>query len=222
MNNFVSHSVTNYIIAVSMVFLLSACSSRLPDTTEQSDFLSDYQRLTETDTASGQIIKSWISDDFTAESPKTKLIFTPVVFKPLHEDNKMGKQFMTVLLSYTNQQIKSELAKRYQLTETAELGVLRFEGVVTAVKVTNKDFKPYEVLTVMLIVAGTQLAIGNRDADTSIYFEWKMTDSVSKKPYLEAIRKNKGEQMSNKDQAITLEELKAAVDTIAAEVLPAA
>ncbi|QXO64917.1 DUF3313 domain-containing protein [Morganella morganii] len=222
MNNFVSHSVTNYIIAVSMVFLLSACSSRLPDTTEQSDFLSDYQRLTETDTASGQIIKSWISDDFTAESPKTKLIFTPVVFKPLHEDNKMGKQFMTVLLSYTNQQIKSELAKRYQLTETAELGVLRFEGVVTAVKVTNKDFKPYEVLPVMLIVAGTQLAIGNRDADTSIYFEWKMTDSVSKKPYLEAIRKNKGEQMSNKDQAITLEELKAAVDTIAAEVLPAA
>ena len=32
----------------------------------------------------------------------------------------------------------------------------------------------------MLIVAGTQLAIGNRDADTSMYFEWKITDSVSK------------------------------------------
>ncbi len=222
MNNFASHSVTNCIIAVSMVFLLSACSSRLPDHTEQSDFLSDYQRLTETATASGEVIKSWRADDFTAENPKTKLIFTPVVFKPLNENNKMGKQFMAVLLNYTNQQIKGELAKRYQLTETAAPGVLRFEGVVTAVKVTNKDFKPYEVLPVMLIVAGTQLAIGNRDADTSMYFEWKITDSVSKKPYLEAIRKNKGEQMSNKDQTITLQELKAAVDTIAAEVLPAA
>lgn len=119
MNNFASHSVTKYIIAVSVVFLLSACSSRLPDHTEQSDFLSDYQRLAETETASGEVIKSWRSDDFTAESPKTKLIFTPVVFKPLNENNKMGKQFMTVLLNYTNQQIKSELAKRYQLTETA-------------------------------------------------------------------------------------------------------
>lgn len=171
MNNFASHSVTKYIIAVSVVFLLSACSSRLPDHTEQSDFLSDYQRLAETETASGEVIKSWRADDFTAESPKTKLIFTPVVFNPLNENNKMGKQFMTVLLNYTNQQIKSELAKRYQLTETAAPGVLRFEGVVTAVKVTNKDFKPYEVLPVMLIVAGTQLAIGNRDADTSMYFE---------------------------------------------------
>ncbi|RUT64450.1 DUF3313 domain-containing protein (plasmid) [Morganella morganii] len=222
MNNFASHSVTKYIIAASMAFLMSACSNRLPDTTEQSDFLSDYQRLTETDTASSHVIKSWLSEDFTAESPKAKLIFTPVVFKPLNENNKMGKQFMTVLLSYINQQIKSELAKQYLLTETAAPGVLRFEGVVTAVKVTNKDFKPYEVLPVMLIVAGTQLAIGNRDADTSVYFEWKITDSVSKKPYLEAIRKNKGEQMSNKDQTITLQELKAAVDTIAAEVLPAA
>ena len=52
------------------------------------------------------MIKSWRADDFTAESPKTKLIFTPVVFKPLNENNKMGKQFMTVLLNYTNQQIK--------------------------------------------------------------------------------------------------------------------
>lgn len=222
MNNFASYSVTKYIIAASVVLLLSACSGRLPDHTEQSDFLSDYQHLTETETASGHMIKSWIAGDFTAESPKTKLIFTPVVFNPLNKNNKMDKPFMAALLNYTNQQIKSELAKQYELTEAAAPGVLRFEGVVTAVNVTNKDFRPYEVLPVMLIVAGTQLAIGNRDADTSIYFEWKITDSVSKKPYLEAIRKNKGEQMSNKDQTITLEELKAAVDTIAAEILPAA
>lgn len=220
-SNVTKNTVTKSIITAAALFLLAACSSRLPDTTEQSGFLSDYQRLNEENTVSGNKIKAWTSTEFRTDKPETKLIFTHVSFRPLNKNNQMGKQFMAVLLNYTNQQIKQELAKHYTLTETAAPGVLHFSGVITSVSLTNKEIKPYEVLPVMLIIAGTQLAVGNRDVDTNLFFEWKITESVTKMAHLEAIRKNNGVQLSNKQQQITLDDLKEAVDTIAAEILPA-
>lgn len=70
------NTVTKSIITAAALFLLAACSSRLPDTTEQSGFLSDYQRLNEEDTVSGNKIKAWTSTEFSTDKPETKLIFT--------------------------------------------------------------------------------------------------------------------------------------------------
>lgn len=207
------------ILSICLVSTLTACSSRVPHTTEQSNFLTNYERLQEVKTPSGNIIKAWKADHLDT-TKKQKLIFTPIKFKPLNKNNKMGDKFTTVLLNYTNQQIQRELEKHFELTQQADPDILHFEGIVTSVDATPEDFKFYEALPVMLVVAGTQLAVGSRDADTNIYFEWKVTNSVTHEPLYEAIRKNKGTQLSNTEQTITLEDLKEAIDTIADEVVP--
>ncbi|MEY0767242.1 MULTISPECIES: DUF3313 domain-containing protein [Providencia] len=213
-----NHLTKNLIIIIGTLFLAS-CSSRLPSSTEQSNFLSNYDRLSEVKTPSGNIIKAWHSDQLNT-TQKNKLIFTPIKFKPLNEHNKINEKFATVLLNYTNQQVKKELEKHFELTQTPGPNTLQFAGVITSVSATAEELKPYEVLPVMLVIAGTQLAVGSRDADTNIYFEWKVTDSQTGLPLYEAIRKNSGNQLSNTEQMITLEDLKDAVDIIADEVVP--
>lgn len=213
-----SHLV-KIILSACLISTLAACSSRVPSTTEQSDFLMHYDQLQEIKTPSGNIIKAWKADQLDT-SKKQKLIFTPIEFKPLNKNNKMGDKFTAILLNYTNQQIQNELEKHFELTQNAGPGTLRFEGIITSVDTTPEDFKFYEALPVMLVVAGTQLAVGSRDADTNIYFEWKVTDSLTQAPLYEAIRKNKGTQLSNTEQIIKLEDLKEAIDTIADEVVP--
>lgn len=207
------------ILLTCLISTLVACSSRVPNTTEQSDFLTHYEQLQEVKTPSGNIIKAWKAAQLET-TKKQKLIFTPIEFKPLNKNNKMGDKFTTILLNYTNQQIQHELEKHFELTQHSGPEILRFEGIITSVDATPEDFKFYEALPVMLVVAGTQLTVGSRDADTNIYFEWKVTNSVTHTPLYEAIRKNKGTQLSNTEQTITLEDLKEAIDTIADEVVP--
>lgn len=199
---------------------LSGCTTKTASPSEYSGFLSSYEGLIATKTATGHNVLRWTSADFKANN-YNKIIFQPVRFYPEPRTTaRISEQTLSELLAYTNHRLSSALFARLQpVGFSAGPGTLTFRGAITAVDTSTEGLKPYEVIPVALVVAGAMAASGQRDQNTELYLEGELIDTATGKPVLRVVRKGFGKTLSNDQQTVTADDLKSVIDELTQDVL---
>lgn len=207
------------VAALSAMFALTGCASKLAQPEKYSGFLKDYSDLKEVTSASGKPELRWIDPHYNSANYDS-IVYNPVVYYPVPKPStQVGQNALDQILAYTNTQLKQAISARKPLTTTAGPRSLIFRGAITAVDSSKEGLQFYEVVPVALIVAGTQMATGHRTMDTSLYFEGELIDPNTNKPVIKVVRKGEGKDLSNENTPLTAETVKAVIDDMAVDAV---
>ncbi|MDM8348182.1 DUF3313 domain-containing protein [Pseudomonas sp. sp1636] len=213
-----THVMLGGLLAAMM--MLGGCASKTVSQSEHSGFLSSYDGLTKTQTASGNTVMRWVDPNFNVAN-YDKVIFQPVSFYPTPlPSDRLSQETLNDLLNYTNTRLSGALSKRLQLASpNSGARTLVFRGAITGVGAATQGLKPYEVIPVALLVAGAMTAAGKRDQNTELYLEGELVDSATGQPVLRVVRKGMGKTLSNDKQAVTADDLRSVIDDLTQDVL---
>ncbi|WP_197708594.1 DUF3313 domain-containing protein [Pseudomonas sp. LFM046] len=205
---------------VAAAILLNGCTSKTVSQEQYSGFLPSYDGLETVETASGQKALRWVDPAFNVAN-YDKLIFQPLRFYPTPQTtDRIGQQTYDELLKYANARLGEALSSRFQLVGfSTGPRTLEFRGAITGVSANTEGLKPYEVIPIALVVAGTMAATGERDQDTELYLEGELIDTSTGKAVMRVVRKGFGKTLSNDRQAIGFADLKPVVDELTTDVL---
>ncbi|MCY1214105.1 hypothetical protein D9M71_37830 [compost metagenome] len=205
---------------VAAAVLLNGCTSKTVSQEQYSGFLPSYDGLKTVETASGQKALRWVDPAFNVAN-YDKLIFQPLRFYPTPQTtDRIGQQTYDELLKYANARLGEALSSRFQLVGfSTGPRTLEFRGAITGVSANTEGLKPYEVIPIALVVAGTMAATGERDQDTELYLEGELIDTSTGKAVMRVVRKGFGKTLSNDRQAIGFADLKPVVDELTTDVL---
>ncbi|MNF83747.1 hypothetical protein D3C84_660760 [compost metagenome] len=205
---------------LSAMLVLGGCASKTTSQAEYSGFLSSYEGLTKTQTASGSTVMRWVDPNFNIAN-YDKVMFQPVGFYPTPlPSERISQQTYNDLLGYTNSRLSDALSKRLQLVgPNSGPRTLVFRGAITGVDAATQGLKPYEVIPVALVVAGAMTAAGQRDQNTELYLEGELIDSATGQPVLRVVRKGLGKSLSDDKQAVTADDLHSVIDNLTQDVL---
>ncbi|AFJ45297.1 DUF3313 domain-containing protein [Shimwellia blattae] len=197
--------------------MLSGCSSSRTEKQQYSGFLKDYSGLTEAVSASGQPVLRWV-DPTVNFANYDKLIYNPVTYYPTPRPGpQVSQETLNQVRNYADQKLKSSLQSRFTLTTKPGPKTLIIRSAITAVNTSNESMQFYEVLPVTMVLAAGQVVTGYRTQDTHLYFEAEAVDSVTGKVLIKVLRKGNGKQLSNSQQAVTMETLKGVIDSLATD-----
>ncbi|MFC5698401.1 DUF3313 domain-containing protein [Pseudomonas sp. GCM10022186] len=205
---------------VAAAVLLNGCTSKTVSQEQYSGFLPSYDGLKTVETASGQKALRWVDPAFNVAN-YDKLIFQPLRFYPTPQTtDRIGQQTYDELLKYANARLGEALSSRFQLVGfSTGPRTLEFRGAITGVSANTEGLKPYEVIPIALVVAGTMAATGERDQDTELYLEGELIDTSTGKAVLRVVRKGFGKTLSNDRQAVGFADLKPVIDELTTDVL---
>ncbi|CDL40456.1 Uncharacterized membrane lipoprotein clustered with tellurite resistance proteins TehA/TehB [Citrobacter freundii] len=159
----------------------------------------------------------WVDPNFN-ESKYDNIVYNPITYYPVPKPTtQVGQQVLDKLLSYTNTQMKTALAKRKPLVTTPGSRSLIFRGAITGVATSKEGLQFYEVVPVALLVAGTQMATGHRTMDTHLFFEGELIDAATNKPVIKVVRQGEGKDLNNESTPMAFETLKKVVDDMATD-----
>lgn len=205
---------------VAAAMLLNGCTSKTVSQEQYSGFLPSYDGLQAVKTASGQKALRWVDPTFNVAN-YDKLIFQPLRLYPTPQTtDRIGQQTYDELLKYANQRVGEALSSRFQLVGfSSGPRTLEFRGAITGVSANTEGLKPYEVIPIALVLAGTMAATGERDQDTELYLEGELIDTSTGKAVLRVVRKGFGKTLSNDRQTVQFADLKPVVDDLTTDVL---
>ncbi|HLD66004.1 MAG TPA: DUF3313 domain-containing protein [Pseudomonas sp.] len=213
-----THIMLGGILATAV--MLGGCTSKTVSQSQYSGFLSSYDGLAATKTASGTTVLRWVDPNFNVAN-YDKVIFQPVNFYPAPQPtDRISQQTLKDLLGYTNKRLSEALGSRLQLVGfSGGPRTLEFRGAITGVDASTQGLKPYEVIPVALVLAGGMTAAGQRDQNTELYLEAELVDTATGQPVLRVVRKGFGKTLSNDKQAVTANDLKSVIDGLTQDVL---
>lgn len=205
---------------VAAAMLLNGCTSKTVSQEQYSGFLPSYDGLETVKTASGQKALRWVDPTFNVAN-YDKLVFQPLRFYPTPQTtDRIGQETYDELLKYANMRLGEALSSRFQLVGfSSGPRTLEFRGAITGVSANTEGLKPYEVIPIALVLAGTMAATGERDQDTELYLEGELIDTSTGKAVLRVVRKGFGKTLSNDHQAVQFADLKPVVDELTTDVL---
>ncbi|MDH4558745.1 DUF3313 domain-containing protein [Pseudomonas sp. BN417] len=204
--------------ALAAAMMMAGCTSQTASTEQYSGFLSSYDDLQEVKTSTGKTVLRWTAPNFNPKN-YSGLLYQPVKFYPQPKPSEqISDQTLTSLLQYTNDQLSQAMASRLPLTTSAGPGTLIFRGAITGVDTATEGLKPYEVIPIALVVAGTMTATGHRDQNTELFLEGEFIDGATNQPVARVVRKGFGKTLDNDEQQVTLDDLKAIVNDMAKDI----
>ena len=214
--NYLKHTA----ICLCTAIVISGCSSNQDKPTQEelaqlNGYFGDYSALKEIkDKEDNDIeIRRWVtSKDIKGKYPK--LIVEPVVFYPEPEASKqVTVETLQGIGQYTDDKLKSELAKSFQLVDQAGPGVAKVSLALTGVTTDTEDLKFYQYIPVALIVTGVAAATGERDRVASMMVETLVTDSVTGEKLGMGVRKFAGKTLLKNDtEMLTVDIMKPTID----------
>lgn len=206
--------------AVLASLLLTGCNSKTVSQEQYSGFLSSYEGLVATKSASGQKVLRWEAPGFNVAN-YDKLIYQPVRFHPApRPSDRISEQTYAELLRYANTRLSEAFASRFKLVGfSSGAGTLEFRGAITGVAASTEGLKPYEVVPVALVFAGAMAAAGERDQNSELYLEGEFIDTATGKTVMRVVRKGMGKTLSNDKQAVTFADLQTVIDDLTTDVL---
>ncbi|SEK20086.1 Protein of unknown function [Atopomonas hussainii] len=194
--------------------VLVGCAGKTTAPEQYSGFLADYSQLQPLEAASGEPVLRWVADGFDVNN-YASIMVEPVCFHPKPQPSEqVSAQVIDDICRYSQQQLTAELAKVRPIVQQASSDTLVVRAALTAVTTANEEWQPYEVVPVTLVVAGAMIAAGKRDQQVSLYFESEAVDGGTSQPMLRAVRKAFGENLSNKDAQLTLNDVKPVINRV--------
>ncbi|MGK9174977.1 DUF3313 domain-containing protein [Yokenella regensburgei] len=204
---------TVYKVAVLTGLLaLAGCGSKVTQPEQYSGFLKDYSGLQQTTSANGKPVLRWVDPSFD-ESKYDSIVYHPVTYYPVPKPTaQVSQQTLDGILTYTNTKLKAAAAQRKPLVTSPGAHSLIFRGAITGVDRNKEGMQFYEVLPVMMVVAGTQAATGHRTMETHLFFEGELIDAQTNKPVVKVVRQAEGKNLSNENAPMTVDTLKNVID----------
>ena len=204
------------IITILLSTSLIGCSTFQTAPKSQTLYLDDYSKLTKIETHNGSKALVWMNPDVKLQNYKT-LAYQPITYYTgVDATQNVSQDVLNKVLDYTNNQVKTELAKSYSISNTdAEL---EFKGVITKMDASTKTMKIYEALPIMMLYSGGKYLAGQRELTTQIIFEGQFIDKKTNKPVLKYIQRVQGEQLEDKKSQLTVENVKKAIDLFASDL----
>lgn len=200
---------------------LSGCTSKTVSQSQYSGFLSSYDGLAQTRSASGVPIMRWIDPSFDL-ARYDSLVMQPLNFYPYPKpDARIDQATLDAVLARGNQKIAEALGKRLPLIRPEEAGqrTLVFRGAITGVVAENQGLRPYEVVPIALVLGGAMVAAGERDQNTELFLEGELVENTSGKSVLRLVRKGFGNTLSNNRQKVTATDLAPIIDQLTQDAL---
>ena len=118
----------------------------------------------------------------------------------------VSEQVLYQMKNKLENNLRRELGAEMPVVATAGPKTLRLQVAITGVDISNKGFKPYEILPVALVVKGAILAAGKRTQEVALYQELEVTDAQTGQLLAQVVRKDFGKNLSNRDEALTQED----------------
>lgn len=207
---------TKIAVLLSAIMLTACAGSGSSSSTNgdipRSGYLGDYSMLTQAPgNYKGETLR-WINPGMVKGKYK-KIIIHPVTFYPTPKEGSQVKQEnLDKISSYLTQQLKQEVSKSYELTNTPGADTLDFKLAVTGVATTVEGLQVYEVVPVALVLAGASTALGYRDQVVTISVEGILTDSITNEVMAKGLRQGVGENLNDDKQQLQVEHVKALFD----------
>ncbi|EJN4070447.1 DUF3313 domain-containing protein [Salmonella enterica] len=199
---YIVRPVAGMIIALA----LSACTGKYTEQERYSGFLKNYGQLKQEKSASGIPVLRWVSPDFNASNYDAVYIM-PVTFWPdVPVSEQAQKEKLQTILNYTNTRLERGLRSRVPVADKPGPRTLTLRAAITAVDVKKQGLSVWEVMPVPALIAGTQYLTGYRTLDVTFYFEAEVTDSLTHKPLITAVRRSQSATLSNSHKQLTVEE----------------
>ncbi|WP_449432921.1 DUF3313 domain-containing protein [Pseudomonas putida] len=194
------------------VLALAACSSNRVEPSDYSGFLKDYSRLQPAQSASGAPVMRWVDPNLKV-SQYSQVFIEPSQFYPKPQPTPViSAQTLQEITRYFNEAMRRELGSVLTLASAPGPGTIVVRPAITAVSTSNEGLKPYEVIPIALIAAGVNTATGGRDQEVDIGVEAAFLDGGNQKVLAQVVRKGTGKELENKEQKLTLNDVKPVLD----------
>lgn len=211
MNKRLNASIVSLLLGASLI----GCSTFQTAPKSQTLYLDDYSKLTKVATHNGGNALVWINPDVKLQQYKT-LAYQPITYySGVSATQNVSQEVLDKVLNYTNQQVKTELAKSYSINNNAEL---EFKGVITKMDASTKSMQIYEALPIMMLYSGGKYLAGERELTTQIIFEGQFVDKKTNQPVVKYIQRIQGEQLDDKKSKLTVDKVKKAIDLFALDL----
>jgi hypothetical protein len=195
--------------------LLAGYGSAGAEEQQYSGFLSDYSGLEKTKDPLGEPLLRMVSPRFTPANYHA-LIIEPVQLYPEPQPTeRVSQSTIDEIAQYLNSELKSQLAREVQITDTAGPGVARLRFAITAVGTKTEGLKPYQYLPFALVLTTASRAVSGTPEEATLYMESEVTDSVNGERLMVGVRHGTGEELKEKvegETVVTLDTLKPLID----------
>lgn len=205
------------VIGMIIASALSACAGKYTEPEHYSGFLKNYSQLKQEKSVSGIPVLRWVSPDFNAGNYDAVYIM-PVTFWPdVPVSEQAQKEKLQAILNYTNDRLVQGMKARVPVADKPGPRTLTLRSAITAVDVKKQGLNVWEVMPVPALIAGTQYLTGYRTLDVTFYFEVEVTDSLTHKPLITAVRRSQSATLSNSHKQLTVDEAKETISELVSD-----
>ena len=171
-----------------------------------------YAKMVDVEVKTGALVKRWIGPKLSFANYK-KILIEPVGFYPEPEiSEQVSEETLDAIVTYLTQKLDEKIGSVLNLTSEPGPEVLRLQVALTGVEIKTEGMKAYEVVPVAAIFGGLKAMTGNRAQDVTVFFEAKLSDSVTGEIVGAALRRFEGEKLKGTRDKLDLEDLKKSLD----------
>ncbi|MEH5143242.1 DUF3313 domain-containing protein [Enterobacter cloacae] len=202
------------VVGMVTALILSACTGKYTEQERYSGFLKSYGQLKQDKSASCNPVLRWVSPDFNTSNYDAVYIM-PVTFWPdIPVSKQVQKEKLQAILNYTNTQLEQIMRSSVPVANKPGPRTLALRAAITAVDIKKQGLNVWELMPVPALIAGTQYVTGYRTLDVIFYFEVEVTDSLTHKPLITAVRRSQSVTLSNSHKQLTVEEAKETISEL--------
>jgi hypothetical protein len=204
-----------------MLFMLGACGTTKYAPANPAGFMSSYQDLERIDNPSGTPSWRWRSPAFS-ENDYHSLYIEPLIFYPEPESlDQQSKQALLDIRQSTDRLMRNLAeAQGVKVNKTKNDKTVVLRSAITTVDISSKDFSVKELIPLRLIFSAAELAMGQRDRDFVLLFEYELVDPVTGKVLVRGIRRAKGESLESEKQKLTIDKARPILENMVKDFEP--
>ena len=198
--------------------LITSCSTSIykeNETEAQHGFLSDYSGLKSVKSDSGALSWQWHEKDLSLDN-YSQLNIEPLVFYPIpRADSKIGKDMLADLRKSTNEALRTTAsAEGIELTSEKGPKVLLLRSAITSARLKLKDLSIIELAPIMLVFSGAQLAMGDREKNLVLLFEYELIDSETGMVLIRGIQHSPKVSLKHSNNKVTGKDIKLVLENV--------
>lgn len=192
---------------------VGGCSSTMVEPSHYSGFLGDYSRLSEQKSPSGEKVARWVDPKLDLSRYGSVYIEMPQFYPKPQPTEQISSATLDSISRYYGEALRRELSKVTRVSNTPNSDSLVIRPAITAVATSNEGLKPYEVIPIGLIIAGTNMAAGGRDQQVLMSTEAAFLDASNSRVVAQVVRQGLGESLENKETKLSVASLKPLIDS---------
>lgn len=210
-------SVLKSSLSLILVTLLVACGSTSEDTEKaNSGFLSNYEKLKETNSTDKNISMSWRSDKLTSSNYSSVTLDNIAFFPTPKASKNVSMDVIDEVVKYTNTQLKKAAEATGKLVPSPEKNTLQLQFAITQVEISDKGLSGIQYLPIAFIASAVSGNLDNLAPHLTI--EGKLIDAESGELVGIFVNTATGEDVVDDSVPLTLEMAKPIIDNWAMEV----